>query len=473
MKDDRKNYMNVFEHYDRKGKVPHENDITRGLARILNDNIYIFKLFIEKIQKKLNDKKSDINLGAIENKYDVNIQTRIKNIETEGIEIEKYKYIVGVALTAKECETELKDTAKNEDRITDIIIENFNETLIVIEAKKTDENCEEQLSEQINSIRIEPEMDKFEEDNREIVSIEWEDIIEILENYKSISEIKDVIVDDYYEYLNLYFKEWFKVKKIGLCDSDKELDKRLKRLLQDIQTIDEKSKEKLDIREIKRNNLYVNWNWTNHIPFKMNYDNNEFIIEFYPASSSDQYNDLKKVSNLKFITENLKYNDLIINDEKIKVDIIKKVFIRIGGPRFKKTFDNIYIEVKKEKEYYELINKSVSGQWNYNEKTENYEKKIPINNQNNNDFYEILSIWDKGKRSREEIKTQLVEKIVTNQNEQCKQLNVCLGFSMEFKIKIDDLKKYDEDFDYRKECNDGLANPIRDFILEIKKYIES
>ena len=465
MDDQNKNFMNVFEFYNYKLKsgLPHENNITRGLARILNDNVYIFKRFIEIIKNKIDNEEIKDMLVDIKYKYDVSIQTVIKNIE-----IENYKHIIGVALTAKEFEIEQQDSKENQEQITDIVVENYNDLLIVIEAKKDDKNCEKQLSSQIKSIDPEGYLK-----NPEVTSIEWKEIIDIIEDYRNTSRIRDVIIDDYYEYLNYYFKEWFKVNKLSMCDNDLVLDKRLKRLLQDIQKVDEIDK-KINIKKVDKlrgdYNLFVDWEWTNHIPFKMNYEKNEFEIGFYPVSSGNQYKELVNDSSLKFITEKQKDIKLIINNEIIETAIIIDAYIRINGTEARYA-TGISIDLYKEKEYYEEIANKISGRWNLNAETNLYEKSKSVESQEKYDLYSILNeITSKPVQLLQE---ELEARMKTEKNELYKQIDLCLAFYIIVKTKIDKLEKYDEDFDYRNEQNNVLAEPIRDFIVEIKRYIES
>ena len=114
--------MNLFEHYSQEGCLPIENNISRILARILNENVYIFSSFINKINEK-----SNTSLGTVETKYNVDFQRTVKDIN-----VDCYNKVVGVALTAIELQEECSNEEVNENLITDIIIENFNDTLIII-----------------------------------------------------------------------------------------------------------------------------------------------------------------------------------------------------------------------------------------------------------------------------------------------------------------------------------------------------
>lgn len=51
-------HLNIFEHYTQKGSLPIENNVSRGLVIILNQNSLVLDRLIDNINAKCSDKKS-------------------------------------------------------------------------------------------------------------------------------------------------------------------------------------------------------------------------------------------------------------------------------------------------------------------------------------------------------------------------------------------------------------------------------
>ena len=100
---------------------------------------------MNKIGSQIDEHKEAI---TIDGEYYVNFQKRVSDFSCPD-------NIVGVSLTAKKGLGETWDNTQNrettDDPITDISIE-FNDTIIIIEVKRTDEDCNGQLKEQISKI---------------------------------------------------------------------------------------------------------------------------------------------------------------------------------------------------------------------------------------------------------------------------------------------------------------------------------
>ena len=139
-------------------------------------------MFLNKIGSQIDEHKEAI---TIDGEYYVNFQKRVSDFSCPD-------NIVGVSLTAKKGLGETWDNTQNrettDDPITDISIE-FNDTIIIIEVKRTDEDCNGQLKEQIS---------KIIDDNTYVINAHftWTDIIEMLETYHSIASKEDRIIDD-------------------------------------------------------------------------------------------------------------------------------------------------------------------------------------------------------------------------------------------------------------------------------------
>lgn len=430
--------MNLFEHYTQNGCIPIENNISRILARILNDNIYIFNSFINKINEKCK-----VSLGVVETEYSVDFQRNVSDID-----IDYYNHIIGVALTAEELqETENIDAETNKNLITDIIIEHFKDTLIIIEVKRTNENCMYQLDKQIQSIINDKDI-KYEK-----VSMKWEDIVEILGNYIKLSKQQDIVVEDYYNYLKHYYKKWFPVTSLDKCDSQEFIDNRIETLLQNIQNISNNELE-VDKKWVK----VKEWGWTKHIDVSA--ENEYLYLKMWPGDSGQQFYNLIPKTSLKFVIEPINYLELKVRNAIIKVESNVKPYLKVSdafaGWIVSGDLDKQFY---KEKADYTNIFSNLHGKWNRNDGNKNFIRD------NRNFLDEIDSI----KLLNKEYFIDRVQHILNNTNRT--QIIISLGFYVEFKISMEELKKVDVNFNSKNDI-DELAKPLYDLIMQCKNIIE-
>lgn len=201
-------HMNLFEHYRQKGEVPHENNLSRGLAILLGENPLILERFIDLVNSKL------LALGKApirkpENREDreIGFQQGIK-----GLCDEVSQRIIGFTLTPELPRTTTVGTQEtqpvHENFVTDIAI-SCGEDLLIVEVKKVPgSSAGEQVTTQAESVR-------FLSGNKdaEVVSplcLTWEDIVRVLQNVDCLQcGNRDSILRHYLEYLETHHQEWF------------------------------------------------------------------------------------------------------------------------------------------------------------------------------------------------------------------------------------------------------------------------
>ena len=430
--------MNLFEHYTQNGCIPIENNISRILARILNDNVYIFSSFINKVNEK-----SNIPLGTVETEYSVDFQRVVSDID-----IDYYNQVIGIALTAEELqETENIDVETNKNLITDIIIENYKDTLIIIEVKRTNENCMYQLERQIQSI-INCKDIKYEK-----ISMKWEDIVEILGNYIKSSKQHDIVVEDYYNYLKHYYKQWFPATSLDKCDSQEFTDNRIEILLQNIQNI---SNNELEVT--KKWVQVKNWGWTKHIHISAE---NEFLyLKMWPGDSGQQFYNLMPNSSLKFVTEPINNLELKVKNSAIKVESLVNPYLKVSDAFAGWIASgNLDKQHYKNKLDYQNIFNSLHGKWNKND----------IDNDFIKDNKSLLNEIDTIKLINKDNFMERIQHILNNTNRT--QIIISLGFYVEFKISMEELKKVDVNFNSKNDV-DELAQPLYELIMQCKNIIE-
>ena len=430
--------MNLFEHYSQEGCLPIENNISRILARILNENVYIFSSFINKINEK-----SNTSLGTVKTKYNVDFQRTVKDIN-----VDCYNKVVGVALTAIELQEECSNEEVNENLITDIIIENFNDTLIIIEVKRTNENCMYQLDKQIKSIIDGKDIDY------EKVSMKWEDIVEVLGNYIKFSKQKDIVVEDYYEYLKHYYKQWFPVTSFSECDNQEFINNRVDRLLQNIQNVSNRVLEQ-EGKRLKVNN----WGWTNQL--EIDTENMEYLkIKMWPGDSGQQFYKLMPKTSLKFVTKSITNLKIVINNIEINASVNVQPYLKVSNAFAGWIASgNLDMQYYKEKADYENIFNSLHGRWFRNADEHDFirDKRSFIQ--------EISSL----KLLNKDYFMERIHYILNNTNR--KQISVSLGFYVEVNIPLEKLKEVDSNFSSKNDV-DELAKPLYELIMQCKNIIE-
>lgn len=432
--------MNLFEHYRQEGCLPIENNISRIFARILKDNMHIFNDFISKV-----DDKTFIVLGGVESEYNVDFQKAVSDID-----VDCYNYVIGVALTAEELQdVEAINTEVNRHLITDIVIENFKDILIIIEVKRTNENCMYQLDKQIQSI-IEGKDIKYDK-----VSLKWEDIVDILENYLRTSKKQDVIVEDYYDYLKYHYKQWFPVVSLQNCNNAEFINKRIERLLQNIQMISGND-FKIEGKWLK----VPNWGWTNQIEIVVEDDEN-LSLKIWPGDSGQQFYKLMPKTSLKFVTQPEKELIIQIKDLSIPVKSFIQPYLKVsnafGGWMASGDLNKQYYLDKRD---YEKIFYTLHGKWNRDEELNDFVK-------------DGRSFLNEIKELKLLNKTDFIEKIQSILNNTKRmQISISLGFYVELKIPLEELRKVDENFSSKNDI-DELAEPIYKFIINYRNLIES
>lgn len=334
---ERNRHMNVFEEYIHGEKMPLENNLTRALAISLEENDRFMDNFIKMLSDKIGDKAL-----RVKKDYDVNIQFDLDKI----IEIENIKKVYGFALTTEKYdfdeEKKRKKDQKDKKEITDLII-NFEQTVIIIEAKRDASNANRQLQRQINKA-IRNLKDKSIETH--YAGIEWEDIFDVLRNfYLTPFRTGSRIIRDFREFI---------YKNLGACGKPEKLSK--------IEKVDDIYDVLVDnrLKDIKKE--YVDIFCTNDdskligrresipvdIPYVgecgLKYDSGNQIVftEMYIGSTATQY---RKFRSSKMANHILNLSEFEFESQRYEIEIIP----------YLKFFNNYGKYIK----HYELYKKEV------------------------------------------------------------------------------------------------------------------
>lgn len=234
---DNNRHLNLFNHYTQKGSIPIENNISRGLAILLNENNLVLDRFIDLVNDKILNNQSTTIIPKPQrlDEREIGIQQSIKKIVTKYSDPRK---IIGITLTTAAPVNLIEDAKEdNNNLITDIVI-SCQDTLVIIEVKKDATDARLQLEQQINSIYSAVS----KEENtpvKELVDVTWEEVIALLQDVHNLeSTPNNSILAHYLKHLEVYYQEWFPVSLLTNIDMNSEnkeaINKRIKRMIQNL-----------------------------------------------------------------------------------------------------------------------------------------------------------------------------------------------------------------------------------------------
>lgn len=222
---DRNRHLNIFEHYKGLDTLPIENNISRGFAIVLDS----YPLALDQFIDYLNAKCAETELGNAVPKperathVDIGFQQNIKQIADSYSD---FSLIVGITLTASlvsEAKPEEKDT--NSNLITDIVVA-YDDIIIIIEVKRTNEDASGQCKQQIDSLVA--EIMHGREDfcpTTVLLDGSWEEVIRFLQNVDDLLlEDSRGVLHQYLEHLNSRYQHWFPVRKFTEIDFSEQYD---------------------------------------------------------------------------------------------------------------------------------------------------------------------------------------------------------------------------------------------------------
>ena len=442
-------HLNIFHHYYQNGSIPIENNISRGLAIVLQEYPALFLLFLEKIEKQISQK----DIFSVADAYTVNFQKKISQFES-------FENVVGVSLTGKDLPEPLDDNDvlnSKKDPITDISIE-YGDTAIIIEVKRTEEDCRNQLQEQVKKLRAQISEDSSRNDekikiNDYYASLSWTSIIELLERYLVINPKSERLIQDYYEHICDCFPSWRPIRKLNDINEYDEISqsKRLNVLISEY--ANDKKLNSTDYIEL-------DFDWASKLCFWSQKENVSIIngnqnnirtafINFaiWPSNKSSQYYALKSISDFTFLDgkQKIQTKDLK-NSITICLSVVPfiKVFANFGDQIYRIDFNESTIQNKNS---YVSICESIKGRW----KKDNW-----------NDFFSIISGFEgisKGKVSS-------FKAFLDSGNRTC--FNVVLSCEIVGRINYSDAQRIDKDDEFL-DLFDCIINELKKIIANNKE----
>ena len=207
-------HLNLF-HFFSDGNNPfYEDNLTRAFSICLQNDPILF-------EKVLNDligvqPKSLMKESRDTNQITIDIQ---KNVS----EIESCEKLIGIALTTDEQDLLKYTEPRNRTRhITDLMIR-INDLVIIVEVKKTGENCIAQLKGQIEELKN-SNLDSLESDSVQEKEITWVKVISTMEDvlmFQKNTNSVNKFTKDFVEFIERKHPNWFGTKPLSMVEFSK------------------------------------------------------------------------------------------------------------------------------------------------------------------------------------------------------------------------------------------------------------
>lgn len=196
------NHLNLFHFYGQSGKQYLEDNLTRGLAICLENDPILLDRFLREI---MNEHYNGLfTTEGQSTELFIDVQKRSKSFE--GIQT-----VYGVPLTTQELDFDGKNDPKGVDNpITDLSIQ-IGDQLILIEVKRTAEDCRKQLQ---NQIEVLADVNDGTAQKREVDTFSWGNLMELFRHtLKFESEVtsENLFTHHYYHFVKRQFPAWFAI----------------------------------------------------------------------------------------------------------------------------------------------------------------------------------------------------------------------------------------------------------------------
>ena len=456
-------YKNLFYPYSENNNNPKENNLSRGIAILLEENTLFFDRFIDLINAEL--KKNNHELIAKPNNREerkINIQQSASNLADN---LEGIQRIIPVTLTPEKINSQdgMSDTQNPIPDISIFCNSNDDADLIIIEAKQYQLNADAQVLNQAEAIKNSANDSKISI-IEPVTRLTWQEIITILQNMQQLQEGRgDFVLNHYLEYLKNFRQYWFPVEPFRAGMTETMMWKRIWPLANNCAKL-----LNLDDNSIGENDwcyrvFLKECNYLKEFDIALNYDNNVINginICLYPGNTSGQSWNL--FANNDSIANPMSW----INEKKIKLDdstelnINTKFFLHLFnsfGPHIMSAYLSNNIIGTDKSAICENFCKRINGKWH---------------NENWDDLKNFLINEHPGILEDQETFIAEFDANIQQSGKTC--FNAALGFEIVINLPIDLLAKLDKknsNFMANPE-NDAAARIITSAVKKVRQMIE-
>jgi len=305
-------HLNVFYFFDDNNKIYLENNLSRAFALCLkNDAVFLDNVLKRVLPKALYSDLFDNDRPDYS--IEIDLQIPVNRLTT-------YSNIIGIACSGIGVEVEDIEAITPVDTknpITDLCI-TINDTVLVFEFKRTNEDCKEQLKGQVEKIRENcPEGAEVE-----MVDFNWREIIKtilkVLSFQKQINSVNS-FTSDFADFLEYNYSAWFPnrlLKNISFPATSSDPNKKYlaRRLRQIVALVAKNLGYETNTYSGKYNRMVIetDWNWTKeiHLDFSVNRYNSVTVSLFAGDTKSQGYSVFKSNNPISSLPTTLNGHEL-------------------------------------------------------------------------------------------------------------------------------------------------------------------
>lgn len=436
-------HLNLFRAFSQN--LSHENiedNLSRALVLCLQNNTLLLHEFLKIIF-------TDTGQIAIYNSIFTDI-TEMDNlnmdiqVQMNTINSEEFSKIFAIAISGKalDMNTFFSNKANpNKTHITDIFI-TINDIAIVIEVKRNDDNCINQLYQQVAALTNE-----INTDNVYPLDFNWKKVMEMvsqINGFQTLNNQKDRFINDFIDLIKSHNPNWLPVAPFAsIGDTGINKHKFKKRIEAALSVV---SHEQNILNYNDRIGLQVNTGWASEIVININENSHkkvDLLFGIWPGNTKGQgwqmLNQLQKYPNWTPPSE------IVINHQSFKVIWSYEIkFCHFNG-----FVTNIIVSDKDLKEGKTIISDNIHRKSTGKYNRENWNKL--------EDFLDDSIKEDFNWRKHMNWEKHFVQ---TNRN----YLTMSIGYEIEMIVPVQYLQQIDTKIDD--------LNPLSNFITEVKNKYE-
>jgi hypothetical protein len=317
-------HLNLFRFFNESTEKEFiENNLSRAFSLCLVNSSFFFNEYIQNVVTTEDYQYLFSSLSSDTKRF-VDIQ-----IDTKIIEPESYKTVYAVAMTS-DCNLNMDDFLSQQEyaskkNITDILI-TIKDIAIIIEVKRTGEDCKKQLFNQIL-----PFKNAKTEIQIKAKKYSWQEVVKLLEQIKHVQQLSSqnsVFINDFLELSEIKYPEWFEPKPFNVIPFSSlrgttnyiQLQKRIRQALSGVSKIADDKYELLGYNDRLGIALPLVWA-TELIPEFETVDNTNYITFYvWPGNTKQQ-----GYSIFNQPLEWTKKKTLLVGDSDYELEIVYQV----------------------------------------------------------------------------------------------------------------------------------------------------
>jgi len=442
-------HLNLFHFFSDNNNPYYEDNLTRGLAICLqNDPVFAERFFRMLFKDQFNEILS----------FDGNDDQISINIQVDASSIKGVKNLLGVALTTDDHDlSEYAKPRKRSRHYIDMVIQ-INDTMAIVEVKRTDENCMAQLRGQMGAVLQANEDAEIKEEYK---SYKWKSISKLLEEVivfqRNIGTV-NTFTKNYTEFLYRKHPGWFETKPFRRIIFPEKLSYKKGTAGYEIQRRIDLIKNEMygeeELRYDRGAKILDNIDWADELNFKAKkIDGKDYIaIELWPGDTKDQgWKIYKKDQNITWPEKVAGYETHIIYN--IKFAHFNKGIHWVSSSDVKNPITHNYPFFKQN-----------AGRWKKTEDGKAWEKRGAEWESFKNGVNELKSDW-----------TNDPEWISRFQSEGRNYFDVSIGYGVHLLVPYKEARKLDHKNTKagKSKFAEHLKSVADKFINEIDKFVKT